>query len=367
MTDYVRYLSYNDLLLSSTGNIIGAGIFTLLGTTHKYSGDHTWLSTLIAGLFIYGTVYPYSKINGKYGSNLAEAEVIKNAYGNKMSISILFGVIIAGILTVYLVSKSFGNYFSEMSGLDNDFSVLMGIGLACLLNISGISHVAVVNNIVTLIGVGILLLLVIIGFGNMIMNNNFRHLKSSFEFSKIKDNIWNVLKGAYIIIFSYFGFELLIKLNKESINPDDIPKAMKSSVLFTTILYTLLALVYSYSMNISKSTEKYEEEKTPLATSAKIITGNLHVGKIVTVAGVCLTFNTVLLILAGVARLMDGNSIGINTKKETVPKKYILGASAAAITLFLSRINIESTAITSNTLKIIMFVSVYLSVNKLKL
>lgn len=373
MVNYIKTLGYYDLLFASTGHIIGAGIFSLIGITHKYAENNTWLSIILSGGLIGIIANAYIKL-GKLETNQdIEYTTIKKAYGENISKIIMYCAILGGIFGTYLVSKSFGNYFSNLTSLSSDISTLLVISICLLMNINGISIISIVNNIIEIGTIGVLLLFICIGFYKLIIDKEFKFIKNSFDLNEIKKNIWNIIKGSFIIIFSYFGFELLIKFNRESINPNvHIPKAIKHSLFITIIIYTLIAFIYSYAMYIKKkykykyTNNKINKNKDLYITNAiEIISNSNKYNKIITIVGCITTFNTVLFMLAGTARLTDTH-LNIDTNHH-IPKKSLIIISILSILLFIIKMNLEKSALLSNIFTLILFTGVFFSVKKLKL
>ena len=96
-----------------------------------------------------------------------------------------------------------------------------------------------------------LFILIILGVFYIITTNNINY-QNLFKLSP-KD-IPNILAGAFIFIFAYTGFELVIRLNSETINTNDntndnsdnnneknnaIPNAIHDSLLFIIIIYPI--------------------------------------------------------------------------------------------------------------------------------
>lgn len=369
MVQYIKTLGYYDLLFASMGHIIGAGIFSLIGLTYKYSGNNSWLSIVLSGGLITIISQAYIKLGKIESEKDIEYETIKNAYGANISKIVMLCAILGGIFGTYLVSKSFGNYFSDLTDISSEISTLLVLGVCLLLNISGISIVAIVNNIVEIIALGILLIFILFGVYKIIIEKEFNFIRNAFDLNNIKNNMWNIIKGAFIIIFSYFGFEMLVKLNRETINANvHIPKAIKHSIYITVIIYTLIAFIYSFSQHLKKKyKEKYmieNEKDIPMTNAVKILTNTDKYNKYISIAACISTFNTVLFTLASTARLTD-TQLNLD-HHETIPKKSLILISSIALLLYIIRMNLEKSAILSNTFTLILFAGVYLSVNKMK-
>lgn len=368
MVKYIKTLQYNDLLYASIGHIFGAGIFSLIGITYNYAGNNTWLSVILSGSFIWIIAKAYMKLS-KYENNKdMEYEIIKIGYGDNMSKLVMWCAILGGIFITHIVANVFGNYFNDLTDLSSDISVLIVLGLCLLINLSGIKLVSVWNNILTLSILSILVLFILFGLYKLIIDKEFGFIKDSFELKNIKNNIWNIIKGAYIIIFSYFGFELLIKFNRESIDPSiNIPKALKNSIFITIIMYTLIGFIYSYSMYLkNKHKDKYNnlisDKEIPLTNSINILAGTKKYSKILSIAGAVTTFTTILLTIAGTSRLLD-TQLNIDHNEE-IPKKSLTLITMSAIVLYMLRINLDKSTILANGFIIILFIGVFMSVRK---
>ena len=59
-TKLAKELTYFDVTLSTTGFIIGAGIFAIIGINAKYGKNFSWISILLCGLFAIFTGLSYS-------------------------------------------------------------------------------------------------------------------------------------------------------------------------------------------------------------------------------------------------------------------------------------------------------------------
>ena len=367
MVEYIRTLKYHDLLFASIGHIIGAGIFTLIGYIHKYSQQKTWLSILLGGLFMFIISNTYSKLPTKFNdTDNLEYEIIKNKFGSNISHFVIICAIIGGIFGAYLVAKSFGNYFNDLTGLSTEISTIFIIGLCYLINISNISLLININNIITIIGLGILILIIFVGLYVIIIDKNKPNFTEYFlfkDYNDFKKNIWNIIKGAYLIIFSYFGFETLVKLNKESVNPQkDIPAAINDSMIIIIIIYTLFGFIYAYSKQLQRKQNVIEKD-IPITNMVENLTKTNKYNKIITITSCVFTANTVLFTMLGISRLLD-NEIQFDINKN-IPRNAILIITLGILILYWFKISITQSTYVSNTLTILLFCSVIIAFKSL--
>jgi len=408
MVLYKKTLTYKDLVAAGISNVIGAGIFVIIAYVYKYAGKHTWISILLAGLFMSIFSQHYAKLPSiiNIENDVAvEYDIIKKISNHKFASSLIYLAVFGLICSSYLVAKSFGNYLSDyIPQIKENIGTIIIISLCYLLNRSGINNVAKWNNILLLIGLGIIILLIVIGFYRIFSNvNGYKFLLETINPVSIKNNFMKIIIGAYLIIFSYVGFELLVKLNNESINPSkDIPKAIKTTMLFTIIVYTLLGLVYSYARNyendkltndeltndeltndelnkniIISSTKKIiyntgltefeieskRKDKAPLTYAIEILSHTHKINPIISIGGLLFTATTTLLMMLSASRLLQGQ-IKIK-EKSSVPitslNIILLGISI----LFIFNISIQTSTIIANMCIVLLMIVVSYAVIKI--
>ena len=363
MVLYEKKLNYSDLLFASIGHIVGAGIFFLIKYVYGYAKEKTWISIFLGGLFMLIFGNAYAKLPQKYNNvDNIEQHILTTKLGINWSNLILILTIIGFIFGGYIVGDAFASYFSHMTNIKNEISFLLLIGICYLLNIYKIDILANFNNLMTIVGIGILILLILIGFYKMIIDKStdFTKYYSFKQSENFKSEMWNIIKGAYLIIFSYLGFEVMVKLNKESKNPfTDIPKSIKHSLYITILIYTLLGIVYAYTMNL-KTKYKYDEKLNdiPITNSLQNLINTDKYNNVINIAACIFTANTVLISMLGASRLLD-DVINID-KNHNVPRKSILIITLGILILFWLKYNITKSTFISNTFTLLLFGSVLL-------
>ena len=318
--EYKKVLNFYDLILSNIGYIIGAGIFVLLGKTINIAGNTAWISVILSGLFIYFISNSYIKVHLEYLSNDAEYLAIKEKYGSIISNIAIVITIISIIAIIYVVLLGFGSYCSSVFGnaINPFVSSLIGLLFAVIINIYGIELTANINSFFTLSGIIGLCLLIILGI--IYIFTNWHTTISNFVINDI--NIINILYGAFIFVFAYFGFELIIRLNAESENNEkDIPEAIKYSIWIAIIIYTLIALI---SIGVcGRDINKISNNIKPLSILINKLTKNNLIIKYIELCGVGLTWNTILLSITYGSRLLTEfiKKISIISIEETSAKE----------------------------------------------
>lgn len=370
MVLYEKKLNYFDLLLASIGDIVGAGIFFVIQYVYNYAQEKTWLSIFLGGLFIliFGNIY--AKLPKKYNNiDNIEQHILTTKFGYDWTNLIILITIIGYIFGVYIVGDAFASYFSHLTNINFEISFLLLIGICYLLNIYKIKLLANINNLITVMGIGILIILILIGFYKIIIDktSDFTKYYSFKESNDFKTEIWNIIKGAYLIIFGYLGFEVMVKLNKESINPQkDIPRSIKHGLYITIIIYTLLGIVYAYAKNLkskdknkNKNKDKNEDRnQIPITNTLEKLINTDKYNNVINIAACIFTANTVLISMLGASRILD-DVINID-KDHNLPKKSILIITLGVLILFWLKYSISKSIFISNTFTLLLFGSVLL-------
>lgn len=388
-------LTYKDLVYAGISNVIGAGIFVIISYVQKFAGVHTWLSVLLSGLFMSIFAEHYAKLPEIIKNDKdvhLEYDIISRITSDKIASGFILMAIIGLIFSTYLVSRSFGDYLSDyLPSINNKLGGIIIAGICYLLNKTGVDHVAKWNNIILLFGLAILILLIVIGFYRMFIDSDgITFFKKSFNPSSIRDNFFNIIKGAYMIIFSYVGFELLVKLNSDTYNPQkDIPKAIRTTIIVTIIIYTLLGYVYSYAMykdnkidtNLIKGHKEKtyvtvskelifgdlekDKEKVPLTYAMQILTKTNKISHLVSFGGMIFTATTTLLMMLSASKLLSGQlDLSTNIKVKNLSSiNIILGG---VLILYATNITIEKSTIIANICIILLMIIVSYAVVKIR-
>ncbi len=230
------------LIFYGLGNVIGAGIYVLLGKIAQISGYYTPLAFLFASLAILLTALCYAELSARYPNAAAEAIYLQEGLALPMipQLSALF--IIAGTLfsSAALVSGVYG-YLRPILDLGAVGSSLATLLLLTLITLWGIKESLLFNAIFTF--VEILGLGLILWYG--IPQIDFAHLDPARYLPKADPkDLEIVLMGSFLAIYAYLGFEDITKLSEEAKEPrKNIPLAIFWTLAIVTILYVGVAFV----------------------------------------------------------------------------------------------------------------------------
>ncbi len=221
------------------GGMIGAGIFSILGTACQIGGNAVYLSFIFAGIIALFSTYSYAKLGVKYPSAGGPVEFLTKAFGSGV-LSGGFNILLwlGYVLALALYSRAFGSY--AMTFFHNPPSILLNVfttGVLLLFVLIGFIGSKAVGNselLIVTIKVGILLLFAIAGFffikPQLLSPSNFPHVN-------------NILFASAIVFLAYEGFGLITNAAEDMKNPEKtLPRALYISVILVILIYVAVSL-----------------------------------------------------------------------------------------------------------------------------
>jgi len=235
-------LGLKELVALGVGGMVGGGIFSVLGLSVSLSGHAAPLAFIFGGAIALLTGFSYARLGLAYRSDGGSFTYLEQAFHNKNIAGIGGWLLIVGYIgTMALYAYTFGVYGAAMIGADgagNLWShVLETVVLLLFLgiNLYGVRATGTTEDVLVLIKVSILGLFAGIGLF---------HLQAHRLLPFFNKNANGVLMGAALIFVAYEGFELIPNAIDAMDAPErNLPKGILYSIVITTIIYVLVALV----------------------------------------------------------------------------------------------------------------------------
>ncbi|MGI5992457.1 MAG: APC family permease [Methanosarcina sp.] len=351
-------LNLLEIILVGIGNILGAGIYVLMGKAAGLAGNMVWFSFLFAGATAALSALSYMELASMYPRAGAEYEFVKRAFGERVGLFVGLLVIYFVVITSSAVALGFGRYFSTLFGS----GYLTGtIGLFIFLSliiVYGIKESARLAILISLIEVSGLLIVIYSGLPYLGTVNylEFPDLSGIFEASTL-------------VFFAFLGFEDIVRLSQETKEAEKTtPKALLIAIIFTVFLYicaavTVVSVLDFRVLGISEA---------PLANVAEVSLGN-DAFTLVSWIALFSTMNTVLVVMLGGSRIVYGMAYSGSLPKSLsrvhrtyhTPWVAILSIACLSI-LFVPFRDITIVANIANFMIFIVFFMVNLSLIKLR-
>ena len=234
-----KKLTVRQAAFIGVGSMVGAGIFSLLGTAGEVAGAAVWISFLIAGIVAMLQGYSFAKFGSRYPSAAGLLEYVRRGYGEGHFMGTLAWLILAtNAIVTAMVAVSFGSYASDSftngsTAWVKVFAVLLVVVMS-ILNIGGSGAVARVQTVVVVVVITILTVFAV----STLANANFDLLAVSNYPG------WNdIIASVALTFFAFLGFGVITFTAADlSDPPRQLPKAMFLALGIATVIYIAVAL-----------------------------------------------------------------------------------------------------------------------------
>lgn len=292
-------LSLVDITLMGLGNIVGAGVFVILGKSILFGGNHAISTFIVVAIVSIIMGFVYLEIYSRHKSNIMEYTAIKDTMGDDVGkfalyLIYLFAVLSAVTIVISMskyISKS--EYFSYHLGDNVIFDVIFGVSaitLMCGINYMGIHFSKLVAISITVLMLALLGGAIILGAPKLCVN----------EVVNAPEMPWDSIVLSCILSFFLFnGYDFIVKVSDESIDPNDNKNALIYTLAMTTFIYLCIIITVICVL-------KFKTASTTYNLISKIyekIAGK-NAGIITYIGGLIVMFNTAFLSLLSASRFI---------------------------------------------------------------
>ena len=290
-----RSLSLTQLIFYGVGTIVGAGIYTIIGSAAGLAGTALWVSMLCAGAAAFLTALSYGELVSMLPKAGAEYQFLKEAFPKAPLVSFLAGFLIAlnAAATSATVSLAFAGYLKVFLELPAPLTALALLSLCTAINIVGLRQSTWVSIGMIVIEVSGLLLLIVMGL--------FKGDAGSAITLPTFGDAPGIFTATALVFFVYIGFEDVANLSEEAKNPRrDVPRALLWSVAVTSLVYLLVIWAVFAVMDPSQ----LAQSDSPLTAAGRAVAPWL--GQTLAVTAMFATASTALISLVSISRLLFG-------------------------------------------------------------
>ncbi len=259
------------LVLYGLGNIVGAGIYILIGEIAGISGYLSPLAFLAACIGVLFSALSYAELSSRYPKSAAEAYYLQQGFGIRWIADLSgFIIILSGLFSAAAVISGLYGYIKPFFDIGAFTTAVLAISLLTAIAIWGIKESVGIAALFTLIEVGGLLLIIFFGYEKI----DFAKIEyQQFLPSSISD-INLILLGSFLAFYAFIGFEDMVKLSEEVINPSKtMPRAIVITILLVTFLYIGVAFVAINTLD----PHTLSQSKAPLALVYQQLQGDSHI------------------------------------------------------------------------------------------
>lgn len=236
----IRALGLYAVIIYGVGDILGAGIYAIVGKIAGHAGSLTWLSFAIAMAIVFFTALSYSELVSRFPKSGGVSIYIQEAFGRK-SLSIFAGLLLLGatLFSMSTLSQAFTGYLNTLGfHFPNWFGVTLFLTILLFINVRGIKLSSAANILSTAVEVSGLLMVIGFGFWYLFKSG---HPRIS-PLPEYMPGMSDVLQGTALAFFAFTGFEDLANIAEEVKQPEkNLPRAMLFSIGIAGFLYLLVS------------------------------------------------------------------------------------------------------------------------------
>jgi len=361
-----REVGFVLLLLYGMGNILGAGIYVLVGKVIGIAGYFSVVAFVLASIVALFTALSYMELASRYPVSAGVAVYIQEGVGSRnLSIGVGLLIAIAGLVSCATLVNGFVGYFNQFVQINPELLMTLLIIILVAISIKGIKASVIVVSLLTLIEVFGLLMIIYYGFDGIInVKISFSEFIPKFDFSDISV----IFLGAFLAFYAFIGFEDMVNIAEEVKDPSKAyPKAIILALATSTFLYILILLVSFDTLSI----EELKNSNAPFADIYKKLTGKDPV--IISIIGMFAVINGALVQIIMASRIVYGMAVKgwfpsyfseVSARTKTPIKATLL---AGSITIsFALLFDLVSLASFSSLLILIVFTLVNVSLIRIK-
>jgi amino acid transporter len=243
-----RAISRRMLLLLVVGDVLGAGIYALVGEVGDRVGGAIWLAFVLALALALVTAFAYAELVTKYPRAAGAALYVNRAWQWPfLTFMVAFAVMCSGLTSAATLARAFGgDYLAVFVDAPTAVVGVVFVVAIAAVNFRGISESARLNVALTTIELLGLVLVVIVGLAAIIDGGSAIDAGRVVDFKDGEAAIPAIMGGAGLAFFALIGFEDSVNLAEETKAPArDYPFALFAGLLIAGVIYLVVTLIAS--------------------------------------------------------------------------------------------------------------------------
>jgi amino acid transporter len=358
-TSLKRSLTLPLLTFYGLGNILGAGIYVLVGKVVAVAGMYAPVSFLLASLLAAFSAISYAELSARYPLSAGESVYLHEAFGIRaLSLGVGLLIVIAGVLSSAAIVQGFVGYVKVFYPAPRELTIILVVSALCALAIWGIVESVRVAVLLTLLELLGLLLILWIGRSDLVtVATRLPELWPDSSAIAWYGIFW----GGLLAFYAYIGFEDMVNVAEEVKNPQKtLPQAILMALAVSALLYFLIALVAV----LGAPAEALAASDAPLALIYQHYTGKDPL--LISAIGLFAVINGALIQIIMVSRILYGLS-----RKGWLPALFgavhsrtrtpIVSTSLAALAVMLLALVFDISSLAENTSFVILLVFILIN------
>lgn len=236
-----RNLTLPLVTLYGLGNILGAGVYVLIGKVAGQAGYFAPFSFILASIIAGITAFSYCELSSRFPVSAGVPAYVKNGF-NLPSLSLTTGllIILTGIVSAAAIARGFTGYLAVFVELPDELVILCLLLTLCLIAIAGVAQSVSVAAVFTVLEIGGLLLILYVSAPALAL---LPESMDKFAQPINMNATIGIFSGVFLAFYAYIGFEDMVNLAEEVKNPRRVlPIAILLALTVASTIYVMLAL-----------------------------------------------------------------------------------------------------------------------------
>lgn len=321
------------------GDVLGAGIYALMGVLSEQVGGMLWAPLLLALLLALLTAGSYAELVTKYPRAGGAAVFAERAFRSRLvSFLVGFSMLAAGVVSAAGLAIAFaGDYLQTFFPAPPILAAMAFLVVVGALNARGIRESMGANLVMTAVELSGLVIVVVVVC--VFVAGGGGDVSRALEPSDGTGTGLAVLGGAIIAYYSFVGFETSANVIEEVKNPSkSYPKALFAALLTAGAVYLLVGLASAAAL----PSEELQDSSGPLLAVVEA-TGIGVPAWLFSLIALIAVANGALLTMIMASRLAYGmaeqgllpDALGLVLPRRKTPWVAILATTAVAMLLTL--------------------------------
>lgn len=251
------------LVVYGIGDMLGSGIYALIGKAAGMMGNAVWLAFVVSMVAALLTALSYASLGSRYPRAAGAAYVTHRAFGRPfLSYAIGLGVLASGVTSMATQSRAFSEYLTAVApGLPAPAIILGFIAVLSFVNFWGIRESTWLNLVCTAVEVSGLVIIIAVGMRYWGGVDYLQTPPAASGPERLPLSAALVLQGAVLTFYSFIGFEDMINVVEEVKEPRrTFPRAVLLAMVGVTVVYIAVSIT---AVSVVPATE-LAESKQPL-------------------------------------------------------------------------------------------------------
>ena len=365
-----RVFGLPTLVVYGVGDILGAGIYAVIGKIAGLSGALVWVSFLTAMAVAAFTALSYAELGGRFPQSGGVACFIHKAFRiDWLSVLVGWLMFCTCLVSMATLSKAFAGYFNAFAPAVPAWLIVLALfSVLAFVNFRGMQESSALNIFCTSLEVSGLLIVILVS--TLFLLGNGADAGNPAAVPNQQEMDWTaVFQGAALAFYAFVGFEDIVNVSEEVRNPErNVPIAILVALGIAGAVYVLVSWLATHVISPSE----LAASNAPLLDVVRRAQPSFPQA-IFTVIALFAVLNTALLNFVTASRLLFGMSregllpawLGKLHPRRATPYRTLLVILPIAIFLALSG-TLQFLAGTTATLILAMFCLVNLSLLVIK-